>query len=116
MDVEDAAQDLRRRTLAKLERPLDRLIYLSSMRDYNTGVYYHDGLAASFSEDVACQAISECHREAFRDLLGSSLKELVSQLEGYLSATHTSAAVFINRMETTGAISSGSAGWDGYTL
>jgi hypothetical protein len=95
MDVEDAAQDLRRRTLAKFERPLDRLIYLSSMRDYNSGVYYHDGLAASFTEDVACQAISECHSEAFRDLLGSSLKELVSQLEGYLSATRTSPAVFL---------------------
>jgi len=95
MDVEEAAQDLRRRTLAGIERPLDRLIYLSSMRDYNTGIYYHDGLAAQFSQDIASEALAECHRQAFYELLGSSLEELVSQLEGYSAATHTSAMVFI---------------------
>ncbi len=95
MDVDEAAQDLRRRTLVGIERPLDRLIYLSSMRDYNTGIYYHDGLAAQFSQDIASQALAECHRQAFCELLGSSLKELVSQLEGYLAATHTSAVIFV---------------------
>src|SRR5579864_4480220 len=95
MDVEEAAQDLRRRTLGGIERPLDRLIYLSSMRDYNTGIYYHDGLAVQFGQDIASQALAECHRQAFYELLGTSLKELVRQLEGYLATTHTSAVVFI---------------------
>jgi hypothetical protein len=95
MDVEEAAQDLRWRTLAKIERPLDRLIYLASTRDYNTGMYYHDGLAARFNQDIACQALAECHREAFRELVGSSLKELVAQVEGYIATTHTSPAEFI---------------------
>jgi hypothetical protein len=95
MEVEDAAQDLRRRTLAKFERPLDRFIYLASTRDYNTGLYYHDGLIDRFSEDVACQALSECHRQAFRELLESSLEALVSQLKGYMERTHAGALEFI---------------------
>ena len=95
IEVEDAAQDVRRRTLARIERPLDRLIYLASTRDYNTGVYYHDGLVDRFSADIACQALAECHRQAFRELLGSPLEALVSQLEGYMTRTHTGAAEFI---------------------
>ena len=46
MDVEQAADDFRRRSLTGYPRPLDRMIYLASMRDYNTGLYYHDGMAS----------------------------------------------------------------------
>jgi hypothetical protein len=95
MDVEDAAQDLRSRTLSKIQRPLDRLIYLASTRDYNTGLYYHDGLAARFTQEVACQALADCHREVFRQLVACSLKDLVGQVEGYMATTHTSSAEFI---------------------
>jgi hypothetical protein len=95
MDVQEAAQDLRWRTLAKIERPLDRLIYLASTRDYNTGLYYHDGLAARFTQEIACQALADCHREVFRQLVGASLKDLVAQVEGYMGTTHTSASEFI---------------------
>jgi len=93
--VRQAVDDLRRRTLAKLARPLDRLIYLASTRDYNTGIYYHDGLAASYGEDVACQALAECHREVFRELIGTSLRELVLQMEDYMASVDLSANRFI---------------------
>ena len=35
--VQEAYDDLLRRTLAKVSCDLGRLIYLASMRDYNTG-------------------------------------------------------------------------------
>jgi hypothetical protein len=95
MDVLQAAEDLRRRSLANYPRPLDRLIYLASMRDYNTGIYYHDGLAARYSPEVACEAMADCHREAFRQLVGNSLEELVQQLEAYMTSTHTSPIDFV---------------------
>ena len=95
MDVEQARKDLCRRTLSDIQRPLDRLIYLASMRDYNTGVYHHDGLASRFSEEVACEALADCHREAFRELMTCPLDELVSQLDAYRSSTHTSRANFL---------------------
>lgn len=95
MDVQRATDDLRRRTLASMARPLDRLIYLASTRDYNTGLYYHDGLAARFTEEVACEALADCHREAFRELVIAPLKELVAQMDGYIDSTHTEPHSFI---------------------
>jgi hypothetical protein len=95
IDVAQAASDLRSRTLAEIPRSLDRLIYLASMRDYNTGLYYHDGLASRFTQEVACEALADCHREAFRQLVGCSLRELVSQMEGYIESTHTRPRDFV---------------------
>src|ERR1700686_4929374 len=94
-NVELAAGDLRNRTLSEIPRPLDRLIYLASMRDYNTVLYYHDGLASRYSQEVAFEAMGDCHREAFRNLLGSSLEDLVDQMDGYMSSTHTSPLDFL---------------------
>jgi hypothetical protein len=95
MDVQQAADDLRSRTLAGMERPLDRLIYLASTRDYNTGIYHHDGLAARYSPAVACEALADCHREVFLELLACSVKELVHQMEGYICAAGIGAAEFL---------------------
>jgi hypothetical protein len=95
MDVQQAASDLRHRTLADIPRSLDRLIYLASMRDYNTGLYYHDGLASRFTQEVACEALADCHREAFRQLVGCSLEELVHQMEAYMESTCTNASDFL---------------------
>src|SRR5271167_4650309 len=95
MDVQQAADDLRRRSLSEFPRPLDRLIYLASMRDYNTGLYYHDGLAARFSQEVACEALADSHREVFRELLLSPLRELAAQLKAYMISTRTEPIDFI---------------------
>jgi hypothetical protein len=94
-DVTEAADDLRRRTLGSISRPLDRLIYLASTRDYNTGFYYHDGLAARFSNEVVCEAVAECHREAFHQILNASLHDLVRQMDEYMASTHTSPRDFV---------------------
>lgn len=95
IDVLNAAEDMRHRTLSKIGRPLDRLIYLASLRDYNTGLYYHEGLAARFSQDVACEALADCHREVFHQLFLASLEELVEQLEAYVASTHAARGDFI---------------------
>jgi hypothetical protein len=94
-DVVAAADDLRRRTLVEMTQPLERLIYLASTRDYNTGLYYHQGLAARFSEEAACEALAGCHREAFEELVEASLEELVQELESYLRSTHVAPGDFI---------------------
>ena len=95
MDVLAAADDLRRRTLLEMTQPLERLIYLASMRDYNTGLYYHQGLAARFSEEAACEALAGCHREAFEELVDASLEELVHELEAYLQGTRVAPSDFV---------------------
>src|ERR1700684_1252275 len=95
MDVLAAADDLRRRTLVEMRQPLERLIYLASTRDYNTGLYYHQGLAARYSEEAACEALAGCHREAFEELVDASLEELVHELDAYLQSTRVAPGDFI---------------------
>lgn len=95
LDVQQAADDVRSRTLARIQRPLDRLVYLASTRDYNTGIYHHDGLAARYSAAAACEALADCHREAFQELLACSVKELVGQMEGYMRSAGIAANEFL---------------------
>ncbi len=85
-DVEAARRDLADRTLARIRGDFARLIYLASMRDYNTGEYHHEGLACMFTESVAARAIGSCHRDVFRRLVLCPLKDLVEQLELYASS------------------------------
>ena len=94
-DVIAASEDLRRRTLAQTPGALDRMIYLASMRDYNTGLYVHQGLAARFSPEVACEALADCHQECFRELISLDLKDLTEQLNVYMQATGTVADDFL---------------------
>jgi hypothetical protein len=94
-DVVAAADDFRRRTLSQAPRALDRLIYFASMRDYNTGLYHHEGLAARYSQEAACEAVSDCHREAFCELLSSPLEDLVEELETYMISSRADPADFI---------------------
>lgn len=95
MDVQRASEDLRRRTLATMPHPLTQFLYLASTRDYNTGLYYHDGLADRFSSEIACEALANCHREAFQHLVMSSVESLVVQLESYIAGSKSMPEHFV---------------------
>ena len=82
--VRTARQDLRHRTLDKIVTPLERLIYLASLRDYRSGRYSHDGLAQRFSERVAAAALRFEHVETFRSVAFASLQSMVEQVGDFL--------------------------------
>ena len=84
MNFEEARDDLENRTLAKLGGDFARLIYLASTRDYNSGRYYHDGLAFHFTEEAAGIALAAAHKEVFCNLARSPLQDFVKQLERYI--------------------------------
>jgi hypothetical protein len=90
--VQAAYDDLLQRSLSKLPGDLARLVYLASTRDYNTGTYHHDGLAARFRPDAATKALEIAHRQIFYRLSAYSLEELVKELELYLNSSHESPA------------------------
>jgi len=86
--VQAAYDDLLQRSLSKISCDLARLIYLASTRDYNTGTYHHDGLAARFRPDAASKALEIAHRQIFYQLSAYSLEQLVEQLQMYLDCSH----------------------------
>jgi len=86
--LQAAYDDLLRRSLSKISGDLARVIYLASTRDYNTGTYHHDGLAARFRADVAATALEAAHREIFYRIAACSLEQLVGELEIYLNSSH----------------------------
>jgi hypothetical protein len=88
--VQEAYDDLLRRSLAKISCDLGRLIYLASTRDYNTGTYHHDGLAARFDADAARKGLEIAHRRIFYKVSAYSLQELVRELEIYVYTSRQS--------------------------
>ena len=94
-DVRAAREDLLSRTLARMPGDFARLVYLASTRDYNTGEYYHEGLAFQFGERAARSALASCHRDLFQRMVQCSVRELVGHLEVYARYTHLPCADFI---------------------
>jgi hypothetical protein len=81
--VDSAIDDLEARTLSALPTSLLRLVYLASTRDYNSGRYWHAGLASEFSSPVAEMALEICHRKVFETLVVTSLDKLVEEVRDY---------------------------------
>ena len=103
MDVEAAKEDLKNRTLLKLGYDFARLMYLSSLRDFSTGEYYHHGLSQSFSESAATSAIIACHEEVFYGLTLSPLDRFVAELERLIRSTRKDYKRTLEAWETLGA-------------
>ncbi len=94
--MSNAYDDLLRRTLSGVPCDLARLIYLASTRDYNSGVYHHEGLAARYGPEQARDALQVAHRDIFYGLVALSLKELVSELEVYVRSSREAPIEFIH--------------------
>src|SRR6266481_8783986 len=103
IEIEPAVRDLRDRTLKKLPDDFSRLVYLASSRDYNTGQYYHDGLAFLFSQNVVSKAMALCHTEIFDRLVYASLEELVEELGRYISSTNERPEEFLKSWKHLGS-------------
>lgn len=89
IEISTAVEDLKKHSLASLHGEIARLVYLASTRDYNTGEYYHDGLAVTFTQEITSRAIAQCHEEVFQRVLKAPLEELVSDLEEYIKGGYS---------------------------
>jgi hypothetical protein len=96
VNINNAFDDLLNRTLSGLPSDLARLIYLASTRDYNSGIYHHEGLAARYGSEPARVALKCAHKDIFCRLVALSLEELVAELEIYVRMSREAPSGFIH--------------------
>lgn len=80
-----AVSDLWRNTLSQIPSVFGRQVYLTSLRDANTGRYEHHGMALVFGEDEADRALRQSHEEVFRQWLSFDLQRQKTDLDLYLA-------------------------------
>ncbi len=76
-------EDLRRRTLSVIPSDMGKLVYLSSLRDPNSGRYNHYGLESVYSPEQSDRALRYTHLELFYAWLQKPLAEQKEDLEHY---------------------------------
>jgi hypothetical protein len=79
------ASDLWRHTLSQIPTTFGRLVFLSTLRDSNSGVYAHYGFAQRVGEEAADVALRQSHFQCFSEWLAFSLEEQKADLDLYLS-------------------------------
>jgi hypothetical protein len=90
-----ASADLWRRTLTGIPTAYGRLAYLASLRDQNSGVYRHHGLAATFGRDESTRALRESHERCFMEWLNLDLEAKTADLRDYVSSLEDPPAVVL---------------------
>jgi hypothetical protein len=78
--IEKVIEDFQTRTLDRMEGLFSRLIYLSSLRDYNTGRYYHTGLESRYGCEAVSEGLYQCHIQVFEELVSLPLKAQTDDL------------------------------------
>jgi len=92
----EAHEDFCVRSLARIPSALERLIYIASTRDYNSGVYQHEGLAGRFGAGAAAQALEYAHWEVFQTVSLLSLRRLTEELHRYMESSREQPIAFLN--------------------
>src|SRR5260370_10849596 len=80
-----AASDLWRLTLSQIPTTFGRLVFLSTLRDPNTGLYAHFGFAQRVGDDAAHTALRQSHIQCFSEWLAFSLEGQKADFDLYLS-------------------------------
>jgi hypothetical protein len=71
-----------------LPNDISRLIYIATLRDNNTGGYFHPDLAHRFTLADADRAMLFCHQEIYERLVSLDLEDLTDQLDAYFGSVH----------------------------
>ena len=85
-EVERLVQDFEGHTLAGLKGHFNQLVYLASLRDYNTGRYHHYGMETRYTSEAVDEALHQCHVRIFEELVALPLKEQTEDLLNFFES------------------------------
>jgi len=74
--------------LAPLPGELTRIVYLSTLRDYNTGAYFHPDLSEMHGIERADRALAMYHKNLFLHLVKAPVREYVEELRVYMRVSN----------------------------
>lgn len=80
MERPSKLQSQLQRTMAALETPLERLVFLASIRDAYTGRYLHEGWSQVAGAEEVHSTAHQMHRAAFTQVLAMELQALAEGL------------------------------------
>jgi len=86
---DDARDDLWRHTLSRISSTFGRLIYLSRLRNPDTGRYEHHGLASVYGAAETDRILGDSHSAVFREWIESGLQAQKADLTVYLTTLST---------------------------
>ena len=98
-DERDPESDLWLRTLSQIPSRFGRIVYLASLRNANTGVYEHHGLASIFGAERSNKALRLSHLSCCREWLKQPLSDQLADLRAYLEAQRPRAAEVIGNWQ-----------------
>ena len=89
-------QDFTLNTLAEINRPFARLVYVASLRDLSSGWYEHQGLAALYPAEAVQQSLELCHEQIFERILEMPLEKQLEDLRECLGALEAGLASVVS--------------------
>ncbi len=95
-EARHALEDFESNTLDPMRGVFARLIYLASLRDYNTGRYHHYGLETLHSIEAVDRALRKCHTRVFEELMALPLEDQTRDLLNFFESLREDRARLIN--------------------
>jgi hypothetical protein len=81
--------------LADFPNDLSKLIYLASIRDYNSGLYLHVELSRRYGVTEVDRLLRAHHERIFSDIVATPVSAYVQQLRLYISFARASRAELV---------------------
>lgn len=85
-EIERVSADFQGHTLEGMRGRFSQLIYLASLRDYNTGRYHHYGLETRHRSEAVDEGLRRCHIRIFEELMSVSLEEQTQDLLSFFES------------------------------